>query len=274
MRLLLTIIVAVLAAAATVYLLPKPQDAKSASLYDRVMDSGTIRCGYMVVEPGLIKDANTGELSGIVHDLVEEMAKNLSLKIEWVAEYGPGELVTALESGKVDMICSSIWLSSARARAIDATDTLYVLPSTIWMKAGSATPPSFNTPDTVFTSIEGSTSIKLAKVMFPEAGVNPLPEMSSIAEMLLAVAAGKGTATILPIYTGERFLENNPGSIRNALSEPLRRDPVVMLLPRGEMAFKSMVNNALKELHYTSRVEQLINKYNQYPNALLTVAPQ
>lgn len=270
-QILLTMIVAAFVSFAVAYGLSSPQAGRSHSLYDRVMDSGTIRCGYMIVEPGLMKDPNTRDLSGIVYDLVEEIAKNLGLRVEWKEEYGPGELVSALENGRADMICSSIWLSAARARAVDTTDTLYLMPSTIWMPYGVPTPASFNTPDITFSALEGSTTMLLVKTLFPKAKIRPLPEMNSLAENLLVVASKKADATIMTKYPGYRFMANNPRKIRNALKEPLRSDPAVMLLPRGEMEFKNMIDNALKELHYSGYIEQLIEKYNLYEDAIVPI---
>jgi len=54
--------------------------SKSDSVYDRVIQSGKIRCGYCVYNPGCLKDPATGKLSGIGVDALEVVAKNLGLK--------------------------------------------------------------------------------------------------------------------------------------------------------------------------------------------------
>ena len=43
------------------------------STYERVIRTGEIRCAYAVYEPPLIKDPNTGKLSGIFYDVMEEV---------------------------------------------------------------------------------------------------------------------------------------------------------------------------------------------------------
>ncbi|MGQ0527879.1 MAG: hypothetical protein ACT4OY_07645 [Alphaproteobacteria bacterium] len=51
--------------------------AENASTFDRVMKSGTIRCGYPIWMPVIYKDAQTGELKGLLYDLMQEAGKRL-----------------------------------------------------------------------------------------------------------------------------------------------------------------------------------------------------
>jgi ABC-type amino acid transport substrate-binding protein len=56
------------------------------SAYDRVVQSKTLRCGYVVSAPHTMKDPNTGQMSGIMYDIAEEMGKRLGIKIVWNEE--------------------------------------------------------------------------------------------------------------------------------------------------------------------------------------------
>jgi ABC-type amino acid transport substrate-binding protein len=56
------------------------------SAFDRILRTQTIRCGYVVYPPSIIKDPNTGRLSGIFYDITEKMGERLNLKIEWTEE--------------------------------------------------------------------------------------------------------------------------------------------------------------------------------------------
>ncbi|MCB1556441.1 MAG: hypothetical protein KDJ15_03915, partial [Alphaproteobacteria bacterium] len=52
----------------TVFFLGKTAHAMDSG-YDRVMRTGTIRCGYIAFPPYLMQDLNTGEFSGLAYDL-------------------------------------------------------------------------------------------------------------------------------------------------------------------------------------------------------------
>jgi ABC-type amino acid transport substrate-binding protein len=62
--------------------LPAVAQDKKPSAYDRVIVSGTIHCGYFLWPPFIEKNVNTGKLSGLSYDLMEEIGKQLSLKID------------------------------------------------------------------------------------------------------------------------------------------------------------------------------------------------
>ncbi len=51
------------------------QTISKQSLYDRVIQSGKIRCAYAVFFPSCMKDPNTGKMSGIGVDTIELVAK-------------------------------------------------------------------------------------------------------------------------------------------------------------------------------------------------------
>ena len=53
------------------------QSPSKQSLYERVIQSGKIRCCYIVYPPDCIKDPNTGKLSGISVEAIELVAKKL-----------------------------------------------------------------------------------------------------------------------------------------------------------------------------------------------------
>lgn len=64
--------------------------AHAESVYERVIKSGTLKCGYIPYPPAMIVDPNTGEKSGIFYEFMNEVGKRLSLKVEWVQESGWG----------------------------------------------------------------------------------------------------------------------------------------------------------------------------------------
>lgn len=63
------------------------------SVYDRVMRTGTIRCGYLAWKDFIDIDPNTGAMTGIIHDYMDALSRNLGLKLEWTAEVGRGDYV-------------------------------------------------------------------------------------------------------------------------------------------------------------------------------------
>src|ERR1700729_3314324 len=61
------------------------------SAFDRVMASHTLRCAYAADDPYLIIGTDKS-ITGIFHDVLEEAAKRLNLKVEWTEEVGYGNI--------------------------------------------------------------------------------------------------------------------------------------------------------------------------------------
>src|SRR5207253_3108802 len=76
----------------------------------------TLRAGYIVYPPYIIKDPKTGVLSGIFYDLTMKLAEQLGLKIEWIEEAGYGTIFTSLESGRYDVYAGGVWANSTRSK--------------------------------------------------------------------------------------------------------------------------------------------------------------
>ena len=52
------------------------------STYDKVLESKTIRVGYISYPPSFIKDPNTKNLSGIFHDVLMEAGRKMEIKAQ------------------------------------------------------------------------------------------------------------------------------------------------------------------------------------------------
>lgn len=100
----------------------KETAAQKESVYDRVLASGTIRCGYATWPPYMMKDPNTGTLSGINYDVMELIGKELNLKIDWVEEVPWGSVYANLNANRMDVMCATIWDDGERVKQFTLSD--------------------------------------------------------------------------------------------------------------------------------------------------------
>ena len=91
----------------------------------RVVESGTLRCGYATSPPVLVKDPNTGKLSGSDVEIIEAIGKKLDVKIEWAEEVGWGNFIEGLRANRYDMMCGSLWPDAARIKFMSLTRPVY-----------------------------------------------------------------------------------------------------------------------------------------------------
>jgi len=252
----------------------KANKSENKSVYDKVLETKTIRVGYISYPPGLSKDPNTGKLSGIMYDVLMETGKNLELKIDFVEEVGWGTMIEAVQSGKVDLVCTGLWPSSTRGKFVDFTNPIYFSPIKAYVKAGNnkfdGNIKAANSKDIKIATIDGEMTSIITKFDFPEAATEALPQNSDVSQVLLNVEQGKADITFVEPYIANEYLKNNPGSIQEVANiEPLRVFPNVMMLPKGDVKFQSMLNTAIEELANNGFVDKVIAQYEKYPNSLL-----
>lgn len=224
----------------------------------------------------MIKDPNTGELSGIFHDALEEAAKNLDLKINWVEEVGWGTMIEGLNAGRYDMIGSPVWPNSSRAKNVDFTIPLNYSAVGAYTRSGDnrfADLSRINNSSITISTIDGEMSSFIAKATFPNAKVVSLPQDSQVSELLLNVRTGKADVTFVETAIAEEFLAQNPGSVQNIVpNNPVRSFGNTMLVPKNQDGFKSMINSALEELFNSGTVDVLIDKYEKHPGSFYRAA--
>lgn len=246
--------------------------SQSGDLAQKVLANREIRVGYIVYPPGLIKDPNTGQLSGIFYDALNEAGKKLDVKVTWAGETTWGTMLEDVNSGKFDMIGSPVWQSAARSKQVDFLVPL--MYSVIAVYAGpndhrfDNSYDAINSPDVRISIIDGELAQSIAKEKFPNAKVVSLPQTADVSQDYLNVASGKADVVIEEIPTANDYLKNNPGSIRNVQpNNPLTINGNTMLIPQNQLAFKTMLNSALQEELNTGFIDALVKKYQTSSNS-------
>jgi polar amino acid transport system substrate-binding protein len=257
---------------------PSITTAAKESTYDRVMRTGTIRCGYAMWPPFIMKDPNSGKLSGFEYDYMQALGDALHLKIDWSEEVGWGDFPSALNAGRIDAFCAGAWPSATRAREIDFTRPIVYQPLYAYVRAGD---PRFDNnsaaiddPSVTAVTMDGEMSSLVAASDFLKAKTVQLPQLSNASELLLNVVTGKGDVTFTDSITESRFAANNPGKIRRVVTKmPLRVFGVPLAIARGQDAFAHMVNIATDEMLLSGKIEKILAPYDQPPGTFLHVAP-
>src|ERR1035438_8101680 len=108
------------------------QRSSEQSVYDRVIKSGVIKASYANYPPYCIKDPNSGKLSGIFVETLDEAGRRLALKVDWVEEVGWGAIFEGLNSNRHDIFGAGIWQNSSRAKVGDFSRPLFFNVIKLW----------------------------------------------------------------------------------------------------------------------------------------------
>ncbi len=239
--------------------------------FNRVMESKTIRCGWVNYQPATYKDPNTGEMHGIFVEAMEQIGKQLDLKIDWTYETTWATFMEDLRQNKFDVVCTAAWmLSAAELNQGEFTTPLYYSQIGAWVKTGNErfdnNLAAFNSPNTTIAGIDGSYALNLAKKKFPQAKVFSSTSTAEYITGLTNVAFGKADVTFVENWLAAGYVQKNPGTLRQVpLPEFLDTRPNVMMVRKGEFELQSVLNYALFNLQLTGDMETILAKYENTP---------
>ena len=188
------------------------------SAFERVMQSKTIRCGYVVVAPLLVKDSATGQVSGPIYDIVTEVGKTLGLKIDWAEETSFAAAPEGLRTGRFDMMCANVYLRPNLMPYVEFTQPYYYIPVMVIQRKGETrfkAASDIDRPDVKVGSVDGTIPALLAAEDFKHAGAYALPENTAYSDNLLSIATHKADVSFVDPLVFGSFDKNNPNQLEN-----------------------------------------------------------
>ncbi len=273
----LALIVAIIALVA-VFIVPSKNgdgiNLQKESVYERVMQIGTIRCGFVPWPLFSVKDPNTGAMSGAEVEYMDALGKLLDLKVTW-SEVGYGTFIEELKSDRIDMMCG-IWPNAARGKQVDFSKPIEYTAITAFARADDtrfdADLSILNDPAYKLAIIDGDMAQSIAQSDFPRAKILSLPQLSETVLMISNVANGKADAAFLDVSLGFEYMSQNPGKLKVLHPEsPVRIGASALAVKKGQMDFLNMINTATDELMDSGVIERILRKYEKYPESFYRV---
>jgi ABC-type amino acid transport substrate-binding protein len=247
--------------------------------FERIQRTRTLRCGYIVIDPSLLKDPNTHKFSGPAFDIVEALGKNLKFKVEWIAEAGFASIGEDLRIGRYDMLCTPIGANAERGQVMNVSRKVFFMPAYLYVQKGETRSLMdlswVNNPDVTLSAIDGTVFNNLIARFYPRAKLLSLPELTPISDQLLQVSTGKADATVMMLYNADRFMQANPDTVKRGSDQPLTTFSHQFWLPHGDAKMKNMIDVALDEMHYNGSINDILSKHETTPSQYYwRVAPE
>jgi len=180
------------------------------SVLAKIRKEGVINVGYAQTGPWFYKDAKTGELGGIYKDVVDMLAKEIQIKVEW-KEVTFANSTVALRRGDYDLFGSSLVYLVQRALVVNYVGPLYSKGVLFLIHKDNA--DRFKSGKLVAVAADTLPSeLQLLKEGYVAAlvGQRPFEMGEKSMDTLLALHDGKPVQEI--IYTGvDRVTKDNVG---------------------------------------------------------------
>ena len=249
---------------------------KEESVFNRVLRTGKIRASYATYPPYAMKDPNTGNMTGVFVEVLENIGEKLGVRIEWVEEVGWGTIFEGLESGRHDMFGAGLWENSSRAKNGYFSKPLFYNAIRIWVRAEETrfkTLGDINSPNVRLTVQDGAMDDIISRIDFPKARKVSIPQLSPWSDNLLNMVSGKADVSMSEIGPIAEYLEKNPGTLKELkIGKPLRVFANSYALKAGEERFKSIIDATIDELTFDGTIERILQKYEKVPGQFLRVS--
>ena len=245
------------------------------SAFDRVMKSQTIRCGWGTNDPWVYKDMKSNKMAGIVPDIMAAVAGHLDLKLNWPEETGWPNLPTSLETGRVDVACSSLWNDPVRGKHVAYTQPLFYTALHLYVRDGdsrfSGNLEEINSPEVRIVIQDGDISNILAKQYFPKAQLVPLTDLVSAADIYLNVTTGKADVTFGDGISIPKFNAMNEVKLKRIpLAKPITVYGNSLAVGIHDLELKEVIDNTVRYMIQIGEIEQLTKEFREsYPDAIV-----
>ena len=163
--------------------------ATAGSIMDRILKKGELVVGITGTQPPLNATAKDGKMIGLDADIANLIATNMGVKIKF-ATMPFAKLLPALESGKVDLIVSSMTMTLERNLKVAFVGPYYISGKGILTKAENIAAlqdsEGLNRSEFKVGALEKSTSQQFVEKSSPKAQLVTTKSYDEALEMLLS----------------------------------------------------------------------------------------
>jgi ABC-type amino acid transport substrate-binding protein len=238
-----------------------PVHALAGDTLQRVVDFKVLKVGMSGNQPPMTMENSKGGLMGFDVDLAKALADAMKVKLEIVA-MPFGELMTALEQDKIDMVISGLAITPERTELVSFVGPYMMSGKSILTKdsvlAKISATNEFNRKDLKLLALNNSTSASFVKSVAPDA---QLLEISSYDEGVAMIIAGEADAMVGDMPMCVLSVLRNPNAGLATLERPLTVEPVGIAVSKDDPQFFNLVDNYLEAYEKTGILSQIRKKW-------------
>lgn len=238
--------------------------AAPATHIEAIRQAGTIKVGTSADYPPFESLDSSGNKVGFDIDLMEEIARRMGVKLEWVDLPFDG-LIDAVQGGKIDLAISAFNYSEERDQKIDFTEE-YFTSEDSFMVADAFTAQIASPEDireykvgvqTGTTQDGWLTDNLLASGQLPESRLFRYDRADQAA---LDLKTGN-IDVLMSDYVPAQALVKQVGGIKVAYHSALSGGPMNIVIPEGDRELAAEINDIIQQLKGEGFIEQIAVKH-------------
>jgi glutamate/aspartate transport system substrate-binding protein len=251
-----------------------PAHAQTIDTLSKIRDTGVIHLGgrdaSFPFSYKISADANpigfSADLCAKVVDAVKAKLNLPNLKVQYTI-VTPTNRIPLVQNGTIDLECSTTTNTVARAQQVDFAPTHFVAGIGAAVKKTSPIKTMEDLDGKSVATVSGSTSIQLLRAFRRNENIQ------------FTEVSGKDTSDTFLLFSGDRAVamvlddvqlagliarSSNPGEYR-LLDERLRSEPYGFMMPKGDAAFKAVVDETLTRLMKSGEINEIYAKWFTRP---------
>lgn len=228
---------------------------------DRIVSRGSLVVGTAGDMPPLNMTTKDGDVIGLEIDLAQYVAGAMGVKLKTVT-MPFSKLMPALQSGKVDMIMSSMTMTSKRNLKVAFVGPYFASGKAFLTKfktiAAAKTPAEINSPDTKLAALKGSTSQEFVEEFISKATLFAAEDYDEGVNMVLA---GKVDAMVADYPICVVSVLRYPDADLVSLITSLTYEPIGVAVPAGDPLLVNWLQNYLDYLEESGAMDSLRERW-------------
>ncbi len=233
------------------------QGTADMATWDRIASTKTLRIAAVAGgAPNYQKDLVTGQWSGIMIDLANNLAAKLGAKLE-ISETTWGNAVLDLQSNKID-IFFGLNPTPQRLKVITFSQPLYNNAYSLIAKKGYSpkTWEEMDTPDVTIAVDVGSSYDNLVTAMYTKAKIL---RFEKSADATLAVQTGRADVQPLVVTLSAGIVKKNPGIGHVVVPEPIKGTSTnAGLRMESDQRWRAYVDEWIADLRKTDAINPIV----------------
>lgn len=234
------------------------------STLDQMISRGEMRIGYVPWNPAVIKNPETGELSGIFPDMVNYMAETLKLKVRWT-ETTLANFAAGLQSRQYDFSVGPTFITIPRSVPVAFTQPVAYVGNSAVVKSGTKPPSSSEeiaSRSMRVAVLQGQAMDEFFKRRFPDVELIILSG-SDLTAPLAAVSTGQADIGFMNTVTVARYAEEHP-DVKPVFmgNDQLEMLPLAWGTRHQDSALYSFLESSITYLKSTRKLERIQNRYD------------
>lgn len=233
-----------------------------ASSFAVVKQERELRVGYVPIAPWIIKDPNTGALSGSLVDSINSIGRASRIRITFVEESW-GTFVAGLQSRRYDLSIVPAFLTIPRAESLAFTDPVTCLGNSALVRRGDARFTNvydLNRSGVRIAVVQGEQGHDFARVALGNATLVPIAT-NDLNVVFTEVLTGRVDAALGDIWYIDQFSQRHEGVTDIAPGRPYSTLPASWAVRYGDDDLRLFINTSLTYLRGTGQTAVLNQRY-------------